>query len=341
MPSHDEEPGDRAVAITHVPGLRSPPNVSVIVVNYNTAHLLHRMWTALMASKGQLSLEVIIVDNASRDGSVEMLKSDPAFSSAHIISNRVNVGFGRANNQAIHFATGRYVLLLNTDAFVSPDTLPRTIEHLDHHPECGVVGVRLVDENGTVQPGCRSFPTPWNLFLSRSGMSRFVSRASLVDDPDADDLESRRCDWVPGCYLLTRRELIDRIGLFDPRYFLYYEEVDFCRRVRAAGWLTWYLAQTTVVHVGGASATSDATLTAAGRQIPTLQIESEVLYVRKHHGAGGLLAFALLSGVADLVQLARRLAKRPGPVGLKLAMAHVVELASTLTKTRWGSTPTR
>jgi hypothetical protein len=315
------------------------PDVSVIVVNYNTAHLLHDMGSALSAARAGLALEVIVVDNASRDGSVELLQTDPTFATARLIMNAVNVGFGRANNQAVEHATGRYVLLLNTDAFVSADTLAKTVARMDESPECGVIGVRLVGRDGAVQPSCRSFPTPWNLFLARSGLGRFFPKARMVDDVTWDDGKSQECDWVPGCYLLTRKALVDEVGLFDPRYFLYFEEVDFCRRVKLAGWRTVYLADTTVIHLGGESAKSDAALTTAGQQISVLQIESELLYFRKNHGRSGLFALVSLSWLADLIQAVKQFL-RSRPEGRGTA-GHAMALARILRRTAWGTAPTR
>ncbi|MEP7302064.1 MAG: glycosyltransferase family 2 protein [Caldimonas sp.] len=321
------------------PAGRARPDVSVIVVNYNTAHLLHDMWSALAAAQAGLTLEVIVVDNASRDASVQMLQTDPAFAAAHLIVNPNNVGFGRANNQALAHASGRYVLLLNTDAFVAPDTLARTVARMDAEPRCGVLGVRLVGRDGAVQPSCRFFPTPWNLFLARSGLSRVFRRARMVDDPAWQDGLSQECDWVPGCYLLTRKALLDEIGLFDPRYFLYFEEVDFCRRVGQAGWKTLYFADTTVVHLGGESAKTEGVLTAAGQQISALQIESELLYFRKNHGLAGLLALVGLSWLADFLQAAKAMVKgRAGAMGTR---GHAGAVAKLLRSTAWGSVPTR
>ena len=118
-----------------------------------------------------------------------------------MIANSVNVGFGRANNQALPHVRGRYVLLLNTDAFVSADTLPKTVSFMDAHPRCGVLGVKLVGEDGSLQPSCRYFPTPWNVFLASTGLQRFFPRTRLVDDMSWDHASVRECDWVPGCYL--------------------------------------------------------------------------------------------------------------------------------------------
>src|SRR6185295_455570 len=124
---------------------------------------------------------------------------------------------------------------------------------------------------------CRYFPTPWNVFLSSTGIQRYFPRTRLVDDLDWDHASVRECDWVPGCYYLIRRGVLDDIGLFDPRFFLYFEEVDHCYRARKAGWPVVYYPDTQVLHIGGESAESVAKLT-VGRQILESQIESELLY---------------------------------------------------------------
>ena len=146
-------------------------DVTAIIVNYNTAHLLADAIGALRASAQGLQLQTVLVDNASRDGSVELIRSQ--FADCEFIANPVNVGFGRANNEALPLVRGRYVLLLNTDAFVAPDTLTRTVAYMDEHPQCGVLGVRLVGRDGVLQPSCRYFPTPWNVFIGRIGIDRF------------------------------------------------------------------------------------------------------------------------------------------------------------------------
>ena len=149
------------------------PDVTIIVVNYNTAHLLDRMFAAIDAARGNLSIQIIVVDNASHDRSVELLRAK--YPNVELIENTTNVGFGRANNQAVPSARGRYLLLLNTDAFVAPDTLTKTLGFMDAQPEYGVLGVKLVGEDGTVQPSCRYFPTPWNVFAAIDAGRRMAS----------------------------------------------------------------------------------------------------------------------------------------------------------------------
>jgi GT2 family glycosyltransferase len=321
----------------------SPPrpeaDVAVLVVNYNTAHLLDRMFSALEAGQGRLTLQVIVVDNASRDNSAELVRA--RHPEAELIANTANVGFARANNQALSRIRARYVLLLNTDAFVSADTLPKTVAFMDAHPQYGVLGVRLVGEDGGLQPSCRYFPTPWNVFLSSTGLQRFFPGTRLVDDMSWDHESVRECDWVPGCYYLVRREVVDRVGLFDPRFFLYYEEVDHCRAVRNAGWRVVYYPDTRVVHLGGESAASAGPVDRVSRQLSPLQMESELLYFRKHHGIGGVLLAALLTGLGDTIKACAGLLRHRDVGRAAAAMRHFRTALQRLAATGLASRATR
>jgi GT2 family glycosyltransferase len=285
------------------------PDVSIVVVNYNTAHLFDRLFSSLAAAQGILRLQTIVVDNASRDDSISILVD--RYPWVELINNAINVGFGRANNQAIPRIRGRYILLLNTDAFVSPDTLVKTLSFMEQNSRCGILGVKLVGADGSLQPSCRFFPTPWNVFVAANGLERYFPRTKMVDDMRWDHRTTRQCDWVPGCFYLVRKELVDQIGLFDPRFFLYYEEVDHCRRARSAGWTIAFYANTQVVHVGGESAKTDSALTSAGRQVARLQVESELLYFRKHYGLSGLTGSVVLTACGALLECIKN-AIQPG-----------------------------
>lgn len=315
------------------------PDVTVVVISYNTAHLLDRLFATLEAAQGSLRLQVIAVDNASRDGSADILRT--RYPHVELIENTVNVGFGRANNQALPRVQGRYVLLLNTDAFMSPDTMQKTVNFMDANPGCGVLGVKLVGQDGSLQPSCRYFPTPWNVFLASTGLSRFFPRARLVDDMSWDHASVRECDWVPGCYYLVRREMIERVGLFDPRYFLYYEEVDHCRAVRQAGWIVIFYPLTEVVHLGGESAVSDGPLTAAGRQVSALKSESELLYLRKHYGVTGVLAATFLTTLGNAILAFKGLVRRRDTVPAATALRRTWTILKLLVDTRLASRATR
>ena len=314
-------------------------DLDVLVVNYNTASLLQPMFNALRQSKDTQRTRYLVVDNASADNSLERLAS--VCPEALQLANHTNVGFGRANNQLVEHLQGKYALLLNTDAFVAADTLSKTLEYMEAHPDCGVLGVRLVGREGDLQPSCRYFPTPLNVFLARTGLERFFPGVKKVDDMTWDHDSVRECDWVPGCYYLIRREVIDKVGLFDPRYFLYYEEVDHCKRVKQAGWKVVYYPHTTVVHIGGESAKSVDELNTASRQIPKLQIESELLYFRKHHGLSGLAGHMLLVSLGDLILALKALLKGRGRAAIGACWQHARVTWALLGETKLATQPTR
>lgn len=314
-------------------------DVTALIVNYNTRDLLRPCIEALRASAVGLRLQIVIIDNASRDDSATLMRAE--FLDCDLLFNSVNVGFGRANNQALALARGRLVLLLNTDAFVASDTLGQTVGYMDEHPACGLLGVRLIGRDGVLQPSCRYFPTPWNAFLVRTGLNRWFPKTPMVDDMNWDHAGQRACDWVPGCYYLVRRSVIDRVGLFDPRYFLYYEEVDHCRAVKAAGWQVMYYGGTTVVHIGGESAKSDAQITAGGRQISDLQVESGLLYHRKHHGIGGLLGVIAFGVIGDALLSVKCLLRGRGAGAARACWDNSITTWALVLKTRWGTQATR
>ena len=313
-------------------------DISVVLVSYNTAALLTPCLDRLAAALTGLKAQVFVIDNASRDDSVRILRE--RYGHYEVIVNAVNVGFGRANNQVLDRIDGRYVLLLNTDAYVEPDALTKTIAYMESHPGCGVLGVRLVGSGGELQPSCRYFMTPWSAFLGRTGANRLFPRVRMVDDMSWDHASDRTCDWVPGCFYLVRKAVIDAVGLFDPRFFLYYEEVDHCRAVKAAGWDVVYSPVTTVVHLGGESARSDSALT-SGRQISRLQVESEFLYFRKHHGALGAWSVLVSGWLADVLNALRGLGKPTWRDRISRAAGHARLCAAVFAATRAGRQPTR
>jgi hypothetical protein len=258
-----------------------------------------------------------------------------------IIENKTNVGFGRANNQVLDRVRSRYVLLLNIDAYVEPDALIKAIAYMDISPCCGVLGVRLVGSDGQLQPSCRYFPTPWNVFLGRIGAARFFTATRMIDDLGWNHSEVRQCDWVPGCFYLVRKAVIDEVGLFDPRYFVYFEEVDHCRAVKKAGWQVVYFPDTSVIHLGGESAKSDSGALNQGKQISRLQVESEFIYFRKHHGLLGAWAALCLSWCAETLVAIRRTVRQPGFRHAVTAWLNVRLSGAVFFATRAGRRATR
>lgn len=314
-------------------------DISTIIVSYNTSNLLVEAIGKLKRASGNLKTEIIFVDNASMDDSVSLIQDK--FPDSKLIVNKTNVGFGRANNQALPYATGRYVLLLNTDAFVPPDSLDRCIAYMDSNTNCGILGVRLEGRDGSLQPCARYFPTPLNVFLQRAGLSRWIKTVQMVDDMNWAHDEIRSCDWVVGCFYLIRKEVIEQIGLFDPRYFLYFEEVDHCKAAKKAGWEVVFYPHTTVVHLGGESAKSEGKITKNGKQLDALGIESELLYFRKHFGLPGLLADILLICLAEFINTAKRLIKAGVHSDISTSLRRIKLVFSIAAKTRLGLRPTR
>ncbi len=315
------------------------PALTVLLVSYNTKSLLAPCLEALEAAlAGVDSHAIVVVDNASADGSAAYLREH--FPQAELIALDRNVGFGRANNVALTRNDSPYLLLLNTDAFVPKDAISQSMAYMASHPECGVLGVRLVGRDGVLQPSCRFFPTPLNSFISRAGLEKWFPRVRLIDDMAWDHASVRDCDWVPGCFYLIRREVVERVGLFDPRYFLYFEEVDHCFSVKRAGWKVVFFPDVSVVHLGGESAKSAGPVTTGAQQLESLQIESALLYFRKNHGLGGLVLFVVLDVFADLILLTRKLLRRSGiPAGA--AVRRIGLTLRLLARTVAGTRPTR
>jgi len=313
--------------------------ISVILVSYNTAKMSIESLDSLFNSVGDFELEVFVIDNASKDNSVELISTQ--FPNVTLIENKENVGFGRANNQALSLIKGDYILLLNTDAFVATDTLQKSLNYMQSNPRCGVLGARLLSQNGEQQPSCRYFPTPFNLFVDRVGLSYLLPKIKLVDDVNFNAELTQSCDWVPGCYYMVRKQVVNDVGLFDPLYFLYSEEVDHCFAVKKAGWEVVYLADINVIHIGGESAKSVGTISMVSRQVPQLQIESELLYFRKNHGVLGMLSHILLSNLTDILQTLKDIIRLKGAQKIMYNIKRILAFWQTLFVTDFAKRSTR
>ncbi len=281
-------------------------DLAVSIVSFRTPDLLRRCLDALAAQREQLDLQVIVVDNTSEDGSPELVEHE--FPWVRLIRNARNVGFGAAHNQALRAADARHFLVLNSDAAPRPGALGTLVGYLDTHPGVAVVGPKLRYPNGTVQPARRRFPTVATLFFESTQLQRLwpdnaILRRYYVADRD-DDTE-QEVDWLVGACLCIRASATAEVGLFDERFFLYSEELDWCRRFRQAGWQIVYVPSAEVMHQEGASTGLD--LANRDRQFQS----SKMHYVAKWHGAGvarALRAYLVLEygvrGVEEMVKLA-------------------------------------
>jgi len=271
-------------------------DLSVVVVSYNTRDILRRCLQHLHECSDGLSLEILVVDNASRDGSTKMLEQD--FPETKVIQSDINLGFAAANNRALRLAHGRYILLLNSDAFLRPGALRNAIDHMDREPEVGLGGGRLINEDGSWQPSARAFPSIVNDFLILSGLASHYPRSRFFGRPEwtwANPMEAANVDWVPGAFAIIRPEVLAKTGIFDEAFFLYYEEVDLCQRIKALGYKVSYWPDVVVVHLGGESSKTlpGAVLSCFGSQVTLWSLRSKFLYYRKHHGVSADLVHIL------------------------------------------------
>ena len=314
-------------------------DLTIIVVSYNTVEMTVRSLQSVEASEGALTKQITVVDNASIDNTAVRIAQ--AFPSVNLIANVSNVGFGRASNQAVADGIGRYLLLLNSDAFIPPDALRKTVAFMDAHPECGISGARIVDEHGLLQPCARFWPTPLNTFLLRTGLAHAVPWVQPIDDMAWDHRSVCECDWVPGCYFVVRREVIDQVGLFDPRYFLYFEEVDLCMAAKRAGWVVLFNPDVEIMHIGGASAKNLGDLNEAGRQIENIRLESEFMFYRKNYGFHCALAGLGLTWLADLLLMAKSVLKPTRSASVSARYRHIRQTWTAFHTTKFGTRPVR
>jgi len=291
VPDHKAEPAETVV---------QKPDLSIIIVSFNTKEYLRRCLQNVFRDTSSLDIEVIVVDNNSVDGSVAMLAEE--FPQVRLIPSSVNLGFAGANNRALQVAQGRFFVLLNSDAFVQPNALKLAFDHMVANPTVGLAGGRLIGERNTWQPAARSFPSLVSEIFTLSGLSSKYPRSRVFGKPDrtyADPFVPAETDWVPGAFAIIASDVLKQTGFFDETFFLYFEEVDLCKRIKSLGYKVMYWPDVVVVHLGGESSKQlkGAVRSKSGSQVTLWRMRSELLYYRKHHG---FLAAVLTYGVESL-----------------------------------------
>ncbi|WP_100528484.1 glycosyltransferase family 2 protein [Paenibacillus sp. GM1FR] len=231
-------------------------DVSIIIVNFNTRQLTLDCLASVYASQTSYQYEVIVIDNASHDGSVEAIRE--VYPDVQLIANQNNTGFAVANNQGMEVAKGRYILLLNSDTVVQPDTLHTMIYFMDRHPEMGASGCKVILPDGSLDKACkRGFPTPSASFYYAFGISRLFPDRPKFNQYQLGHLspdDEYPVDCLVGAFMLVRRETIDQVGGLDETFFMYGEDIDWCYRIKEAGWGIFYYPRTYIVHYKGGSA---------------------------------------------------------------------------------------
>ena len=261
----------------------APPRVTAVIVSHNTRDDLRRCLRSLQAHAG-LPCEVVVVDNASADGSADMVGAE--FPETRLFRNRENVGFSRANNQGLSAAAAAYVLILNSDAELTSGALPALAALLDARPRVGAVGPRTLNPDGTLQVSFGPALTPLAEWRTRR-LVRGVKRRdpAALAEAEVRAAVEREPDWVSGSCLLARKDALAAVGGFDEAFFLYEEDVDLCLRLRRAGWGVVFTPAASVVHHLGRSTEADPARARLEYH------RSHLRYYRKHNGA--LLSAAL------------------------------------------------
>lgn len=228
--------------------------LSILILNWNTGDLLKQCLETVFSLTAEAAFEVIVVDNGSTDSSLAMVAEH--FPQARVIANAENVGYARGNHLGVAASPGKYVLILNTDAFLQPGALAELVKVAEANPQAGLVGAQLQNGDGSFQASHTPFPTLWREFLILSGLGRLlVGRHFPSAGPDTEK-GSRLVDYVEGACLLIRVEAYRAVGGLDEKFFMYAEEVDLCFRLRRAGWQVWYAPDARVIHLGGGSSHS-------------------------------------------------------------------------------------
>lgn len=290
-------------------------DVSIIIVNYNTRAMTLQALESIFCSETDNCYEVILVDNSSSDDSVASIRG--LFPCVQIIENRSNVGFATANNQGIRISSGRYVLLLNSDTRIERGTLQSIIEFMDEQPLAGASGCKVLLPDGQLDPACkRGFPTPLTSLFYVSGVARLCPRSAVLNryhmgHLSADDTNA--VDAIVGAFMVVRRNVIDQVGLLDEEYFMYGEDIDWCYRIKQAGWQVYYYPQTQIMHYKGGS---------SSRRPPWLVREfyrAMLLFYKKHyqHMYNPLVSIAVRAGIGLAMSLAliRNSVKRARVIG--------------------------
>lgn len=280
--------------------------VSVIIVSFRVKDYLEQCLHSVVRAMENIEAEIFVVDNASGDTTIERLR--PLFPAVQWIANTHNLGFARANNQALEKCSGEFVLFLNPDTLIGEDCLRHCIGKMHAQQEVGALGVKMLNGKGRFLPESkRSFPSPLVSFCKMSGLASLFPRSAFFNRYALGNLDEDRdheVDILAGAFLFTRREILRRIGGFDERFFLYGEDIDLSHRIRQAGWKNLYFSGVTIIHFKGESS--------SGPSLARLRYfyQAMLVFVRKHYRSGAAGFFSILLKTAIALRATVSVAKR-------------------------------
>lgn len=294
--------------------------ITVIIVSWNARGHLRDCLHSIRQTGASCVHEVIVVDNASTDGSPEMVAAQ--FPEVTLIRSEDNLGFARANNLAIKRTTGSVLALVNSDVIVHPGCLETLAAFLDHHDSVGLVGPRVIGADGNVQRTCRRLPTVWNTVCRSLALDRMFSNCSMLSGHEmrhfSHDVRAE-AEALSGCFCVVRTKAVDEVGGLDERYFFYMEDVDWCKRFTDAGWKIMFIPEATAIHYGGAS-TSMAPL-----RYSIEYHRANLQYWQKYHGITGQYTYYLFAAVNHGLRLIARGLKRIAGLGKSPASKHKLQ----------------
>lgn len=268
--------------------------LSVIIVNYNVKHFLEQCLHSVLKASKTISAEIFVVDNNSVDGSTQLVKEK--FPQVHLIENKDNVGFSKANNQAIRLAKGKYILLLNPDTVVEEDTFTKIIRFMEEHPDAGGLGVKMIDGKGNFLPESkRGLPTPWVAFCKMFGLSKLFPKSKNFGKYHLSYLnenETHEVEVLAGAFMLMRKETLEKVGLLDETFFMYGEDIDLSYRITQGGYKNYYFPGTTIIHYKGES-TKKGSL-----NYVKVFYKAMIIFAQKHFSGGKAGAFSVLLNLA-------------------------------------------
>ncbi|MEO8727522.1 MAG: glycosyltransferase family 2 protein [Acidobacteriaceae bacterium] len=275
----------------------SLPLISVVIVSWNAKRYVDECLSSLYSDR-QVCFEVIVVDNGSSDGTPEMVCA--SYPQARLVRNSENLGFARANNIGIEISRGKYLFLINSDVNVPPGCLSRLLSYMEEHPEIGLLGPQMRGADGSVRRSCMRLPTVANAFCRTFAIDMLTKNASglrsqLMLDFSHDKIAD--VEVLNGWFWVVRRQALDQVGLLDPRFFIYAEDLDWCHRFRKAGWRLVFYPEAYAVHYGGSSSA------AAPVRFYTEMYRANLQYWNKHHTPLGVAAFILLSLIHQLLRI--------------------------------------
>ncbi len=268
-------------------------DLTVIIVNWNTRELLQGCLRSLYQHTHGISYKVIVVDNASSDGSHEMVARE--FPEAHLIRNHENLGFSRANNQALYLASSRYLLLLNSDTALQDNAFNKMVKFMDTHLDAGLAGTRLLNPDGSRQYSCDVFPRrPFRMLFDKIRDRFFPPKQGGWQERMAswDFHGNFLVDYVIGAVLLIRRETFEQIGVLDEGFFMYAEDIDYCYRAAQTGWQTYYLGSLGIYHYNRGSSEKTPEQTSHLRNMRDRSLQR---FYQKHYGALNSFLFSLIT----------------------------------------------